>query len=100
MGTPLPPHYTPDLGRRTLTPNITQAPSPRKTAKTHEIAVFPSKSGQPVILTMVMLLEVLVMVNNTVDRISLIHCDKQEIIGSCCFKGGLWMATIFSTLGM
>jgi len=49
---------------------------------------------------MVMLLEVLVMVNNTVDRISLIHCDKQEIIGSCCFKGGLWMATIFSTLGM
>jgi len=44
-------------------------PSPRKIAKTHEIAVFPSKSGQLVILTMVMLLEVLVVVNNTVDRI-------------------------------
>jgi len=41
-------------------------PSPWKTAKTHEIAVFPSKSGQPVILTTVMLLEKLVMVNNTV----------------------------------
>jgi len=44
-------------------------PSPRKTAKTHEIAVFPSESGQPVILTMVMLLEILVMGNNTADRI-------------------------------
>jgi len=43
-------------------------PSPRKTAKTHEIAIFPSKSGQPVVLTMVMLLEILVIVNNTVDR--------------------------------
>jgi len=37
--------------------------------QTHEIAVFPSKSGQPVILTMVMLLEMFVTVNNTVDRI-------------------------------
>jgi len=44
-------------------------PSLRKTAKTHEIAVFPSKSGQPVILTMFMLIEMLVMVNNIVDRI-------------------------------
>jgi len=41
--------------------------SPTKTAKTHEIAVFPSKSGQPIISTMVMLLEILVMVNNTVE---------------------------------
>jgi len=30
--------------------------SPRKIAKTHEIAAFPSKSGQLVILTMVMLI--------------------------------------------
>jgi len=37
--------------------------------QTHEIAVFPSKNGQPVILTMVMLLEMFVTVNNTVDRI-------------------------------
>ena len=73
-------------------------PSPGKTAKTHEIAVFPSKRDQPVFLTMVMLLEILVMVNNTVDRILLIHCEKKEITGSCCFQGGLWMATIFSTL--
>jgi len=50
-------HHTHDLGYgRTLTPTIAQVPSPKKTAKTHEIAVFPSKSGQPVILTMVMLI--------------------------------------------
>jgi len=59
----------PDLGKgRTLTPNIAQVPSPRKTTKTNEIA-FPSKSGHLLISTMVMLLEILVMVNNTVDRI-------------------------------
>jgi len=70
VGTLFPPHYTYDLGwGRTLTPNIAQAPSPRKTTKPYEISIFPSKSGQPVILTMVMLLEFLVMVNNTVDRI-------------------------------
>jgi len=32
-------------------------------------AIFPSKSGQLVILIMVMLLEILVMVNKTVDHI-------------------------------
>jgi len=45
-------------------------PSRGKIAKTHENAVFPSKSGQPVILTMVMLLEILVMVNITVELIA------------------------------
>jgi len=44
-------------------------PSPRKTAKTHEIAIFPSKSGQPVILIMVMLLEMLIMVNKLPDMV-------------------------------
>ena len=63
-------------------------PSPRKTAKSHEIAIFPSKSGQPVILTMVMLLQIPSIVNNAIDRIQLIQCDKKEIIGTCCFKGG------------
>jgi len=43
--------------------------SRRKTAKTHELAVFPSKSGQLVILTIVMLSEIVVMVSNTVDHI-------------------------------
>jgi len=50
VGTPFPPHHTSDLGLgRTLTPNITQVPSSRKTTKTHETAVFLSKTDQPVI---------------------------------------------------
>jgi len=57
------------LNKNLIVGGIFCASMPRKTAKTHEIAVFPSKSRQPVILTMVMLLEILAMVNNTVDRI-------------------------------
>ena len=57
------------MNKNLIVGGIFCASMPRKTAKTHEIAVFPSKNGQPVILTMVMLLEILAMVNNTVDRI-------------------------------